>query len=51
MLVLDAEMFARQGLRSIVQTRDFRSPAGDFTYPLRVLNKCIDPVVDWTFTM
>ena len=50
-LVLDAEMFVRQGLRSIVQTRDFRMPVGDLVYPMRELNKLIDPIVDWSCTM
>ena len=49
--MLNAEMFVRQGLRSIVQTRDCRMPVGDFVHPMSELNKFIDPIVDWTFNM
>ena len=47
-LVLDAQMFARRGLRSIAQTRDVVLPRGEFVYPLRQLNKYLDPISDWS---
>eukprot|EP00969_Alexandrium_andersonii_P191261 8448450-Alexandrium_andersonii.AAC.1 len=47
----DLELFARDGKRSIVQSRDIRVAPGPPFFPLRLLSDRLGPVFAWKFEL